>query len=215
MAQYDTIIFDLDGTLLDTLEDLRDAVNYALRQKGWPERTLDEIRRFVGNGVGKLVERSVPQGTGAAETAQTLEVFKAYYEKHKQDKTAPYPGINEMLTALHQSGRKLAVVSNKFDPAVQELMPVYFPGVIDAAAGESETSPKKPDPTMVFKVMERLGADPAKSVYVGDSEVDLQTAQNAGLPCISVTWGFRDRAFQTQHGATTFADTPAELLDLV
>ena len=215
MPQYDTIIFDLDGTLLDTLEDLADAVNYALSQMGMPQRTLDEVRQFVGNGVAKLIQRAVPAGTDPQLTAQTLEIFKGYYELHKEDKTAPYAGINELLSVLHQRGYKLAVVSNKFDRAVKDLMPKYFPGLLHAAAGEDEDHgvPKKPDPTMVHRVMEELGAKQA--VYVGDSEVDMQTARNSGLPCISVTWGFRDRDFLLEIGADTLADTPEELLELL
>lgn len=215
MPRYDTIIFDLDGTLLDTLEDLADAVNHALSQMGMPQRTLDEVRQFVGNGVAKLIQRAVPAGTSPEQTSQALAIFKDYYELHKEDKTAPYAGINELLSVLHQRGYKLAVVSNKFDRAVKDLMPRYFPGLIHAAAGEDEDHgvPKKPDPTMVHRVMEELGAQ--KAVYVGDSEVDMETARNSGLPCISVTWGFRDREFLLEIGADTFADAPAEILELV
>ena len=215
MPRYDTIIFDLDGTLLDTLEDLADAVNHALSQMGMPGRTIDEVRQFVGNGVAKLMERAVPTGTDPEQTAQALAIFKDYYELHKEDKTAPYAGVVELLSALHQRGYKLAVVSNKFDRAVKDLMPRYFPGLIHAAAGEDEDNgvPKKPDPTMVHRVMAELGA--GKAVYIGDSEVDMETARNSGLPCISVTWGFRDRDFLLANGADTFADTPAEILELV
>lgn len=217
MPNYDTIIFDLDGTLLDTLDDLMDAVNHALGQLGWPLRTRDEIRRFVGNGVAKLVERAVPVGTNSEGIARALEIFTAYYDLHKQDKTAPYEGIWDMLTALKAKGLTLAVVSNKFDTAVKGLMPEYFPGLIDMAAGEAEAAgiPKKPHPAMVHSVMAALGADPAKSVYVGDSDVDLQTARNAGLPCIAVTWGFRDEDFLRAHGATVFAHSPEQLVELI
>ena len=215
MPRYDTIIFDLDGTLLDTLEDLAGAVNHALAQMGMPGRTIVEVRQFVGNGVAKLIQRAVPAGTSPELTAQALAIFKDYYELHKEDKTAPYAGINELLSVLHQRGYKLAVVSNKFDRAVKDLMPRDFPGLIHAAAGEDEDHgvPKKPDPTMVHRVMEELGAE--KAVYVGDSEVDMETARNSGLPCISVTWGFRAREFLLEIGATTFADAPAEILELV
>ena len=217
MLRYDTIIFDLDGTLLDTLEDLKNAVNYALEEMGWPARSLDEVRLFVGNGVAKLMERAVPAGTGPADTARALDIFKAYYARHSKDKTAPYPGILETLEALRAMGCKLAVVSNKFDAAVKDLARDYFPGLMDLAAGENEAGgvPKKPDPAMVLQTMGALNAAPERAVYVGDSDVDLETAKNAGLPCISVTWGFRDRGFLLDHGATVFADSPGDLLSLI
>lgn len=217
MPKYHTIIFDLDGTLLDTLDDLMDAANYALAQLGWPRRAKEEIRSFVGNGVAKLMERAVPAGTDSEGVAKALALFTSYYDAHKKDKTAPYEGITEMLTALKAKGLTLAVVSNKFDAAVKGLMPEYFPGLIDMAAGEAEAAgiPKKPHPAMVHSVIEALGADPAGSVYVGDSDVDLQTAQNAGLPCISVTWGFRDEDFLRAHGGTTFVHTPDQLVQLI
>ena len=215
MPHYHTVIFDLDGTLLDTLDDLADAVNFALTQKGWPARTREQVQVFVGNGVGKLMERAVPSGTSPRETAQALALFKEYYERHNRDKTAPYPGIPQLLDALRAKGCMTAVVSNKFDPAVKELMAHYFPGRLDAAAGEGEGSPKKPDPAMVLRVMADLGADPAATVYVGDSDVDIATARNAGLPCISVTWGFRDRDFLLAAGADRLADTPAQLLAML
>ena len=146
MLHYDTVIFDLDGTLLDTLEDLKNAVNHALGEMNFPARSLEEVRQFVGNGVAKLMERAVPAGTGPRETARALDLFKAYYEQHKMDTTAPYPGVMEMLKALKEKGCKLAVVSNKFDGAVKGLVSDYFPGLMDAAAGENEAGgvPKKP-----------------------------------------------------------------------
>ncbi|MCI9264606.1 MAG: HAD family hydrolase [Oscillospiraceae bacterium] len=217
MLRYDTIIFDLDGTLLDTLDDLMDAVNHALAQMGFPARSRGEVQAFVGNGVAKLMERAVPAGTGPTDTAQALDIFKSYYAEHSKDKTAPYPGIPETLKALRDKGCRLSVVSNKFDAAVKALARDYFPGLMDLAAGENEAGgvPKKPDPTMVLQTMAALNASPERTVYVGDSDVDLETAKNAGLSCISVTWGFRDREFLLAHGATVFADFPAELLSLI
>lgn len=217
MLRYDAVIFDLDGTLLDTLDDLMDAANYALGQMGFPPRSREEIQSFVGNGVAKLMERAVPAGTSGEDTSRALDIFKPYYELHRKDKTAPYPGIPEALQALRSKGCKLAVVSNKFDAAVKSLAQDYFPGLMDLAAGENEAGgvPKKPDPTMVLQTMAALGADPGRSVYVGDSDVDLQTAHNAGLPCISVTWGFRDQDFLIRHGATLFAHHPRELAGLM
>lgn len=217
MSRYDAVIFDLDGTLLDTLDDLMDAVNHALAEMGWPLRSREEIRQFVGNGVALLMERSVPAGTASADTAKALAIFKDYYELHKQDKTAPYPGVVELLKALREKGFQLAVVSNKFDAAVKALVEDYFPALLHSAAGENEVAgvPKKPAPAMVLRVLKELGVSPGRAVYVGDSDVDLQTAANAGLPCISVTWGFRDRAFLTAHGAAVFAGVPADILALV
>ena len=213
MSRYDAVIFDLDGTLLDTLDDLMDAVNHALAQMGFPTRSRGEVQTFVGNGVAKLMERAVPTGTSPEDTARALEIFKGYYALHSKDKTAPYPGILEMLENLRAKGLKLAVVSNKFDAAVKDLAAGYFPGLMDLAAGENEGTgiPKKPHPAMVLRTLETLEIPPERAVYVGDSDVDLETAKNAGLSCISVTWGFRDRGFLLEHGAVTFVDTPQEL----
>ena len=215
MNRYDTVIFDLDGTLLNTLEDLADAVNFALGAMGWPARSLEEVRQFVGNGVGNLMARAVPAGTAEEDEAKCLSLFRDHYAAHMMDKTAPYPGIIKLLKALREKGYKLAVVSNKFDAAVRGLVEDYFPGLFHTAAGESPAAPKKPDPAMVFQALRALGKNGARAVYVGDSDVDLATARNAGLPCISVTWGFRDAGFLRAHGAAALADTPDELLELV
>lgn len=217
MLRYDTVIFDLDGTLLDTLDDLMNATNYALGQMGFPARSRKEVESFVGNGVAKLMERAVPHGTSPADTSGALDIFKSYYALHSKDKTAPYPGVPETLKSLRAVGCKLAVVSNKFDAAVKALAQDYFPGLMDMAAGENEAGgvPKKPDPTMVLQTIAALGSTPDRAVYVGDSDVDLQTAKNSGLPCISVTWGFRDKPFLLDHGATTFIDSPIELTKLI
>ena len=211
MSHYKTVIFDLDGTLLNTLDDLADAANYALGEMGWPVRTVDEVRRFVGNGVANLIARAVPTGTSEADTAKCLSIFQARYLKHMADKTAPYPGIWYLLRGLRAQGVKTAVVSNKFDGAVKGLCRDYFGPLIPAAAGECATSPKKPDPAMVYKALEDLRADVRGAVYVGDSDVDIATAKNAGLPCISVTWGFRDEGFLREHGAETIVHSPLEL----
>jgi len=215
MGQYQAVIFDLDGTLLDTLGDLRASVNYALAQLGYPARTLDEVRRFVGNGVGLLVRRAVPAGTPEADAARCLELFRAHYADHCRDLTVPYPGIPALLDALHAAGVPAAVVSNKFDAAVKELCAHYFPGRIGAAVGESAEVARKPAPDAVFRAAEELGVPLSSMVYVGDSDVDIQTAKNAGVPCISVTWGFRDRAFLEQAGGTVFADAPTDILPLL
>lgn len=178
------ILFDLDGTLLDTLEDLRDAVNHTMRTLGYPERSLAEVRRFVGNGARRLIDQVVPEG---ADGEKAFGVFKTYYDAHCCVKTRPYNGIPEALNALKDY--PMAIVSNKPDSAVKALCADYFPGIY--ALGEAEGCPRKPAPDMVFKAMEAIGVD--SCVYVGDSEVDVLTAKNAGVPCLSVLWGFRDR----------------------
>ncbi len=177
------ILFDLDGTLLDTLDDLTDSVNFALARFGLPPRTRVEVRQFVGNGAGLLIHRAVD---GRAEETAVLAAFRAHYECHCQDKTAPYPGI---LQALEKLRYPIAIVSNKPDSAVKRLCGFYFHGVY--ACGETNGCPRKPNPAMLKKAMAHLGVETA--VYVGDSEVDIQTAENASMPCLSVLWGFRDR----------------------
>ena len=197
------IIFDLDGTLLDTLEDLKDAVNAALRQSGYPERSLEEVRRFVGNGVGMLVRRAVPEG---ADPQPVLEQFLAYYGAHCQEKTRPYDGIVDVLAELGERYR-LAIVSNKLDSAVKALCADHFPGIY--ALGEAVGRPRKPAPDMVRKAMDAIGV--TDCIYVGDSEVDVATAKKAEVPCISVLWGFRDRQELQEAGAQLFCQEPAEL----
>ncbi len=201
------ILWDLDGTLLDTLQDLHDAVNYALRQHRLPERTLAEVRRFVGNGAGRLIERAVE---GRADASAVLETFRSYYNAHCQVKTKPYDGIPEALADL---GKRypMAVVSNKPDSAVKPLCGEYFPGIF--ALGEAAGCPRKPAPDMVYKAMEAIGVEAC--VYVGDSEVDVLTAKNAGVPCLSVLWGFRDREDMEAAGATYFCETPAKLAEIL
>ena len=210
---YNTFIFDLDGTLLNTLDDLAASVNYALRTHGMPERTLDEVRSFVGNGVRLLMERAIPEGSANPRFEETFATFRAYYMEHSLDTTRPYDGIPEMIHALKQRGCRLAVVSNKFYAATQELIRHFFPE-ITVAIGEHEAEGirKKPAPDTVFEALRQLGVGKEKAVYVGDSDVDLQTACNSGLPCISVLWGFRDHDFLLAHGATTFISHPEELL---
>lgn len=212
-TMYNTFIFDLDGTLLNTLDDLAASVNYALRTHGMPERTLDEVRSFVGNGVRLLMERAIPEGSANPRFEETFATFRAYYMEHSLDTTRPYDGIPEMIHALKQRGCRLAVVSNKFYAATQELIRHFFPE-ITVAIGEHEAEGirKKPAPDTVFEALRQLGVGKEKAVYVGDSDVDLQTAHNSGLPCISVLWGFRNRDFLLAHGATTFISHPEELL---
>ena len=220
IMHYNTFVFDLDGTLLDTLQDLANSVNYALQQHGMPQHSIDDIRRFVGNGVRLLMERAVPDGAANAEFEECFADFRQHYMLHSLDTTRPYDGITEVLHELKARGCQLAVVSNKMMAATQELIRHFFPE-IEVAIGEHEAEGirKKPAPDTVFEALRQLNTDPSKlntepsAVYVGDSDVDLLTARNSGLPCISVLWGFRNREFLLQHGATTLINRPEELLE--
>ncbi|MBQ8158343.1 MAG: HAD family hydrolase [Prevotella sp.] len=209
----DTFIFDLDGTLLDTLKDLASSTNFALRQCGMPEHSIDDIRQFVGNGVRKLIERAVPNGAENPQFEDVFESFRIHYLEHSLDTTCPYEGIPQLLTELKRQGCKMAVVSNKMMAATQELVAHFFPE-IEVAIGENEQQgiKKKPAPDMVFEALKQLGVEKERALYVGDSDVDLLTAMNAGIPCASVLWGFRDRTFLMQHGAHLFVERPEELL---
>ena len=212
--KYQTYIFDLDGTLLDTLGDLAASTNYALRTHGMPEHSVDDVRRFVGNGVRKLMERAVPQGADNPAFNEAFTAFREHYMEHALDTTRPYDGILETLKELRRQGCRIAVVSNKMMAATQELCRHFFPDTVEVAIGEHEAEGirKKPAPDTVIAALRELGVGKEGAVYVGDSEVDIETARNSGLPCISVLWGFRDRDFLLQHGAKTFISTPSELL---
>ena len=212
--RFHTYIFDLDGTLLDTLGDLAASVNFALRTHGMPEHSLDDVRRFVGNGVRKLMERAVPDGADNPLFDEAFATFRQHYMAHSLDTTRPYEGIPETLEALKASGCHLAVVSNKMMAATQALCSHFFPDTIEVAIGEHEAEGirKKPAPDTVVAALKALGVGKEGAVYVGDSEVDIQTARNSGLPCISVLWGFRHRDFLQQNGAETFISAPSELL---
>lgn len=211
MNNYKTAIFDLDGTLLDTLEDLAASVNAALEKNGKPVRSLSEVKSFVGNGIRRLIERAVPAGTSLAETEQIFADFKEYYAKHCNDKTKPYSGLVELLEKLSLEGYQLAIVSNKADNAVKLLNQIYFEKFITTAIGERAGIRKKPAPDTVLEALEELKVSKEDAVYIGDSEVDIQTAENAGLPCISVLWGFRDEEFLKKNGAKTFAKDAKDL----
>ena len=201
------VLFDLDGTLLDTLEDLADAVNYALQVHGYPARTLPEIRRFIGNGAASLIAQSVPEGV---DSKPVLETFRPYYQAHSLDKTAPYPGILEALAKIRET-YPVAIVSNKPDPAVKTLCAQFFPGVF--ALGETPDCPRKPAPDMLHKAMGILGID--RFVYVGDSDGDVVTAHNAGAKCISVLWGFRDEEELRAAGADALCRQVADLRTII
>lgn len=206
------MVLDLDGTLLDTLEDLADAVNWALRRNGLPQRSLDEVRQFVGNGVRRLMLRAVPEATADELFERVFADFKSYYVDHCQIKTRLYDGIPEMLRALKALGLRLAIVSNKLQEGVDELYERYFRDTVEVAIGERPGVQRKPAPDMVRLALQELEVAAGDAVYVGDSDVDLQTARNSGLPCISVLWGFRDRQFLLDHGATTLIEQPAQLI---
>ena len=204
------IIFDLDGTLLNTLEDLLDATNYALAQCGYPKRTLPELRRFVGNGAENQIHMSLPEGASPEEVQRVLKIYKPYYTEHCQVKTRPYDGIWESLAILKEN-YPIAVVSNKPDTAVKSLCAQVFPGIF--ALGETPDCPRKPAPDMVYKACRAIGADTC--VYVGDSEVDVVTAKNAGVPCLSVLWGFRNRDEIEAAGGEHFCEKPIDLVEKI
>lgn len=212
-----TFIFDLDGTLLDTLGDLAASVNYALQAHNMPTHSIDNVRRFVGNGVRLLMERAVPDGASNPQFDAAFATFRQHYMAHSLDTTRPYEGILEMLRVLRQRGYRTAVVSNKFYAATQELCHHFFPDTIEVAIGEHEAEGirKKPAPDTVIEALRQLGERREDAVYVGDSDVDIATAAASGMPCISVLWGFRDRQFLMEHGASRFISQPLELLTLL
>ncbi len=209
MKPIRAVIFDLDGTLLNTLDDLAGAVNHALALHGYPTRTLDEVRRFVGNGIANLIHRALPDGVDAQTEAAVLADFRTYYAAHDLDATAPYAGVDEMLAALHDAGIPMAVVSNKIESAVEDLRRHFFADTIALAVGDHPSRPRKPAPDGTYAALARLGVAAEDAVFVGDSEVDVDTARNAGVRLLAVTWGFRDVDILRAHGATQFADTPA------
>lgn len=210
-----TVVFDLDGTLMDTLQDLAESTNYALGAYGFPQHSIEAIRSFVGNGVRKLIERAVPQGTENPLFEEVFRTFKEHYVAHCRDHSGLYAGISEMLQALADSGYRLAVVSNKLQAGVTELQQYYFSSWIQVAVGERPEVRRKPAPDMVLQAVNELGADLRETVYVGDSDVDIETARQCGIPCISVLWGFRDRDFLESCGATHFAVTPQDVVTFV
>lgn len=213
--RFDTVIFDLDGTILDTLDDLRDSVNFALKNNNLPCRSTEEIRAFVGNGIRLLIERAVPQNTEKAVVDKCFDDFKAHYKNNSANLTKPYNGVTAVLNQLKDKGIKLAVVSNKADFAVQTLVKKYFNGIFDFSVGEKEGIRRKPFPDSVFNAMEYLGADKNTTVYVGDSEVDVETAFNSGIPCIAVTWGFRDKAVLENLKPGYIVEIPEQIIEII
>ena len=213
--RYQIAVFDLDGTLLDTLEDLYLATNSALESHSMPRRSRDEVRMFVGNGVEMLIRRAVPSCTDEETTLAVLADFKTTYAAICEDHTRPYDGILDMLRALREKGIRVAVVSNKFDAATKQLCQKYFGDLVEVAIGERAGVRKKPAPDTVYEALKEMGVTSEGAVYIGDSDVDIQTARNCGMPCISVTWGLRDKDFLLQSGAEILVDTPERLLGVI
>lgn len=215
MKTYDTVIFDLDGTLLYTLEDLTISVNHALTGVTDVRRSLEEVRTFVGNGVRRLMIRSLPGGEENPRFEEAFAEFCRHYTEHCRDHTRPYPGVKETVLELSRSGKKLGIVSNKPDREVKEMNEVYFGGLFGAALGERRNVRRKPAPDSLIEAMRELGSDAEHTLYVGDSEVDILTAANAGVDCLSVTWGFRTQEHLRQAGASRFIHAPGELLGVL
>lgn len=213
--KYEAMVFDLDGTLTDTLLDLKNSVNYALREFGFPERSIDEVRSFVGNGVRRLIYLSVPEGTPDDVSEKCLTSFKSYYSEHSCVETKPYCGIIEMLSTLKKKGIKTAVVTNKMQEAAADITELFFDGLVDVTVGQVDGVAQKPQPDGVFNALEKLGVSKEKAVYIGDSEVDCQTAKNAEIPCIGVTWGFRAREVLESSGADYIIDSPEEIFGCI
>ena len=212
-SKIEAVIFDLDGTLLNTLYDLTDSVNFALEKYGMPQRSIEEIRAFVGNGLRNLMTQAVPDGEENPVFEELFEFFREYYKMHCNVKTAPYEGIPELLRELKKQGVQMAIVSNKIDSGVKELNEIHFSEYVQVAIGEREGIARKPEPDSVIEALRILGIEKEKAVYVGDSDVDIYTARNAQVQCVAVTWGFRDEAFLKSHGAELMIHNPLELLE--
>jgi phosphoglycolate phosphatase len=213
--KYNTILFDLDGTLLNTLDDLHQSVNAVMIQKGYPLRTINEIRAFIGDGAKMLMKRSLPECADEDEVTCCLELFRCHYVDNMLNSTRPYAGIMELLKELKQCGLKIGVVSNKPDEATREMCRMFFDGVVDAATGDNQERRKKPAPDNVFEVMKQLGAEKESTLYVGDSDTDIITARNAGLISVGVTWGFRPKELLISEGANFIVDRPDQILTLL
>ena len=212
---YRCVIFDLDGTLLNTLDDLAGAGNHVCALRGWPTHPVEAYKHMVGNGIRRLVERFAPPGTDQAALDAAYDQFSAWYDAHKEDRTAPYPGVPQAVQALKEAGVSVAVLSNKADRMAGPVVEHYYPGVFPFIQGAVDGLPVKPDPTLLRRLMERMGAGPADTLFVGDSNVDIQTAKNGGLASCGVLWGFRSRAELEAEGAGRIAGTPEELVEVV
>jgi phosphoglycolate phosphatase len=209
------IIFDLDGTLLDTAKDLEIALNHTLHTHNLPQKTTEETLKLLGNGIDMLVAGAIPNGKRNPSFNQIFATFKDYYSKHLNDYTKPYDGIIDLLTELKSQNTKMGIISNKFDEGVKELAQKFFPSIIEYAQGVTPDIKKKPSPDAVFSLINQLNAQNEVNIYIGDSEVDIETAKNANIPCISVSWGFRTRDFLESISAQTIVDTPKELLTAI
>lgn len=212
---YKLAIFDLDGTLLDTLEDLKDSVNFALTKSGFPPRNLDEIRSFIGSGARHLCTCALPNDASDETITKVMSDFQEHYKENGENATRPYDGICEMLSAFKKAGVKTAVLSNKPNHAVIPLCEHYFPALIDFAAGEIAGIPRKPAPDGVLRILEHFGVKKSEAVFIGDADTDVITAKNAGLDAIAVTWGFRDVECLKKAGATVFANSTEELTRII
>ena len=215
MKKYDTVIFDLDGTLLNTLEDLANAVNFVMRNNDYPVRTLEEVRQFVGNGIRRLMERAVPENVTGEQFERVFEQFRSYYTEHCQIKTRAYDGIQSLLKALDEKGYAMAIVSNKNHAAVCELNEIYFKEYISVAIGQKDGIRKKPAPDTVLQALKELGKEKETAIYVGDSEVDFATAKNSGMDCVLVTWGFRTTEELSEYEPKAFIERPEKLLEVL
>lgn len=213
--KYDAVIFDLDGTLTDTLEDLKSSVNHALKEFGFPERTLGEVRSFVGNGVRRLIYLSVPENTPEETAEECLNIFKKHYKNNSLVKTKPYDGIVPMLERLKNQGVKTAVVTNKMHEAAVDIVRIFFEGLVDVTIGQIDGVAQKPQPDGIYLALKKLGVTKDKAVYVGDSEVDCITAKNACIPCVGVSWGFRDKSVLLENGADCIIDVPEQIFDYI
>ena len=215
MSKINTVVFDMDGTVLNTIDDLATSVNYAMEKFGFPQRTVEDYRRAVGNGIRRAIELTVPEGTSQEVIDEMVPVFKEHYDEHCLDKTRPYDGIIELMNELKKRGYKMAIVSNKIDSAVKELNQRFFSQAIEVAIGEKPGVSRKPAPDMVWEALKELGSTEDEAVYIGDSEVDFATANNSNLPCISVLWGFRDKDLLEEIGAQVFAEKPSDVLEIL
>ncbi len=215
MNKYDVVLFDLDGTLLDTLEDMCDSVNHVMEKFGYPVHSLEKVRSFIGNGIRKLIERALPEGTDSKTCELALAEYRRYYGENCMVKTRPYEGIPELLSELKERGFRIGVVTNKNAEAAEKLCSHYFPDTVEVVTGQKDSLPKKPDPAMVQSALEQMGVVGKKTVYIGDSETDIETAANSQMDCIICLWGFREKEYLLQKGAKTIVSQASEIADLV